>query len=61
MSSPLCPNCREGMRSVERDMGGTWSCLYCEGSLADQLRLSYAKTLFFDSRVCPSLKGEVPI
>ena len=32
MSNPLCPNCREQMSSVERGLGGVWSCLYCEGT-----------------------------
>jgi Zn-finger nucleic acid-binding protein len=32
MSTPLCPNCREHMSSVELGLGGVWSCLYCEGT-----------------------------
>lgn len=32
MKSPLCPNCRESMSSVEIGTGGVWSCLYCEGN-----------------------------
>lgn len=31
MNAPSCPNCREKMSSVERGLGGVWSCLYCEG------------------------------
>jgi Zn-finger nucleic acid-binding protein len=40
MKAPLCPNCREGMSSVEHGLGGVWSCLYCEGTWlpAEQLK-----------------------
>ena len=31
MLAPLCPNCREPMSAVEHELGGVWSCLYCEG------------------------------
>ena len=32
MKSPLCPNCQQAMSSVERGLGGVWSCIYCEGT-----------------------------
>ena len=32
MTSPHCPNCRAPMSSVERGLGGVWSCIYCEGT-----------------------------
>ena len=32
MKSPPCPNCQEAMSSVERGLGGVWSCIYCEGT-----------------------------
>ena len=46
MSSPLCPNCSEGMSSVEHGLGGVWSCLYCEGTWlsASQLQLLASKS-----------------
>src|SRR3954463_3644227 len=46
MSSPLCPNCRESMSSVEHGLGGVWSCLYCEGTWlsASQLQLLASKS-----------------
>ena len=31
MLTPVCPNCRERMSSAEHELGGVWSCIYCEG------------------------------
>ena len=50
MNTPLCPNCREYMSSVEQGLGGVWSCLYCEGVWLSQDRM---KALCTEPRAHP--------